>query len=452
MIKCKVFVPAGAIGTGVSQISCDTAKALRPDIIASDAGSTDSGPYYLGTGSQKYSWDGVKADMRKLLILAHQLHIPVAIGSSGLCGVDAGVDKMAAICQEIILEESLGEKKIVCIYTEQEPKKMAQAYRQGRIQPLPGAKPVDENILMQSSHIVALAGVEPFQKALSQGADIVLCGRATDTAIIAAMPLLKGCDPASCWHAAKIAECGSLCTDILADGGGVFLTFDEEGFIVEPTNPAAHCTPYSVYAHMLYENTDPFVLHEPGIQIDVRNSVYEALDNRRVRVRGARYQFTDYTMKLEGSRLIGYQSVLLAGICDRRICADPKPWLAGLEAHFRTKAKEYRLDESQYSFELRPYGYNGVTGRDPEGPATEILLMAIITAQTQELASQIAKTINPLILHFPVEQGEPMPSFAFPFSPADLEKGAVYSFTLHHVIQLSDPLEIVRFREVMIHG
>ncbi len=450
--ECKVFVPAGAIGTIVSQISCDTAERLKPDIIACDAGSTDSGPYYLGTGSQKYTHEAVKADMEKLLVLADKLHIPIAIGSSGLCGVDKGVDDLADICNEIIREKELAPKKLVCIYTEQDPDAIAKYYEAGKVEALEGAPEINSEIISQCSHIVALAGAEPFQKALAQGADIVLCGRATDTAIIASMPLMKGCHAASAWHAAKIAECGALCTDTVADGGGVFLTIDDTGFTVEPTNPAAHCTPTTVSAHMLYENANPFVLHEPGVLVDVSGSTYTALDDRRVRVEGSTIQSAPYTMKLEGSRLMGYQAVLMVGIRDRRICANPAPWLKKMEMFFHMKAKEYGLDDRMFTFELRPYGWNGVTGQPNPNPAQEILLMAIITAKSQALATKIAKLANPLLLHFPVEQGEPMPSFGFPFSPAHMERGAVYSFTLHHIVHLDDPFEITRFREVTLNG
>lgn len=44
MSICKVFVPYGSVGFGISQEDFDAAMALEPDIISSDAGSTDLGP------------------------------------------------------------------------------------------------------------------------------------------------------------------------------------------------------------------------------------------------------------------------------------------------------------------------------------------------------------------------------------------------------------------------
>ena len=50
MNTCRVFVPYGALGTGIAEESFDAGGRMKPDVIACDAGSTDSGPYYLGTG------------------------------------------------------------------------------------------------------------------------------------------------------------------------------------------------------------------------------------------------------------------------------------------------------------------------------------------------------------------------------------------------------------------
>ena len=38
-----------------------------------------------------------------------------------------------------------------------------------------------------------------------------------------------------------------------------------------------------------------------------------------------------------------------------------------------------------------------------------------------------------------------MPSYAFIFSPAEMERGAIYEFKLYHTVSVKDPLELVRF-------
>ena len=39
-----------------------------------------------------------------------------------------------------------------------------------------------------------------------------------------------------------------------------------------------------------------------------------------------------------------------------------------------------------------------------------------------------------------------MPSYAFPFSPAEIERGQVFEFHLNHVVHTTSPFELVRTR------
>ncbi len=58
--------------------------------------------------------------------------------------------------------------------------------------------------------------------------------------------------------------------------------------------------------------------------------------------------------------------------------------------------------------------------------------------------------LNPYLLHHPLDPAEEQPSFAFPFSPAELSRGAVYEFCLHHVLELADPMEAFRLEVIEI--
>jgi hypothetical protein len=42
--------------------------------------------------------------------------------------------------------------------------------------------------------------------------------------------------------------------------GGVLVEIDQHGFTVPPLDPPAACTPTTVAAHMMDENSDPFLL------------------------------------------------------------------------------------------------------------------------------------------------------------------------------------------------
>ena len=442
MKKCNVFIPIGALGMGVSKKSVETAIALSPDIIACDAGSTDSGPYYLGTGTCKYARESIKRDLRLIIEAGQRLKVPVVIGSCGTCGSDRGVDENADILAEICQEADY-RLKLAKIYSGQNPETLIQKYQNGKIIPLEEAPEIGEYTFLECSNIVALAGVEPFVKALEKGVDVILCGRATDTAAIAALPLIKGCDPASVWHAAKIGECGGICAT--KPTGGLFLWCDEEGVTIQATEPGNSVTVYSASAHMLYENTSPYEIIEPGVFVDVKDCVYTAIDDDKVRITGAVYQETPYTLKLEGSGPVGYQTLSLVGIVDDRVLADPITWIDALSTHAKEQLKKVGLSTG-FTYSLRAYGYNAVTGMPPSPGQIpcELGLLLTVTANTQELATKVAKIFNPILLHFPVAEDEQMTSFAFPFSPAEVEKGIVYEFKLNHIVKVDDPMELIR--------
>lgn len=450
-MECRVFVPCGALGSGIAEESFAKGMELRPDIISCDAGSTDSGPYYLGTGKGKYARNSVKHDLQLIITAAQRAGIPVTIGSASTCGTDSGVDELAVICKEICEEENI-HAKVTLIYSEQDPVELKKRLGDGRIAPLLAAPEIDAAVLDSCTHIVGLAGVEPFIKALKEGADIVICGRSTDTAVLAALPVMKGCDEAAAWHGAKVCECGGLCTtDPMS--GGVFLTVTDKGFIVEAVGETGECTPYSVSAHLLYENSDPIHLVEPGVEIDVSQAHYQQLENGRVYVEGAKLQRSkQYTMKLEGAGPNGFQTVILVGIRDRDVMRAPMEWIKKISEFMEKRFRNLGVDRSKFSYSIRPYGYNAVYGGSvPEGYVpNELGLLLVVTAESQEIATQTAKLFNPYMLHYPMRTDAQLPSYAFPFSPSEMERGQIYEFKLNHVVMVDDPLELVRFKNMKL--
>lgn len=442
---CRILVPSGVLGSGCPQAAFDRGLSLAPDAIAVDAGSTDSGPFYLGAATSKMTRKATKRDLRQLMIGRAERGVPLLIGSCGTSGTDAGVDWMAAICEEVARE--LGQTvSIALLYSEQQVPVLIERLAEGKITPLPPSGDATPDLFAGCDHVVALMGFEPFARAIEAGADIVLAGRTTDTAVIAAVPLMRGLPPGACWHAAKIAECGGLCTTH-SRRGGVMLAIDADGFTVEPLAADNACTPYSVSAHMLYENADPFELKEPGVVLDASQAQYAALDQRTVRVTGSRHRPMPYTMKLEGSGAVGFRTMVFSGIAEPKIMAELSDYLGRLRQHLVEGIETvlgYSSDE--YDLEMRPYGANALAppgAPPPDRVPAEIGLMTLITAATQEVATEIAKYCNPYLLHYPRRADDPLPSFAFPFSPAEIELGRLYAFKLNHVVHVADPHELV---------
>ena len=288
----RILIPSGALGLGYDKAALDRAVAAKPDLIAIDGGSTDSGPSYLGRGVSKYATESTKIEWQGLIEARAAAGCPLVIGTAGTCGTDSTVDWLYNITLEILSD--LGQSaKIARLYSEQDPAKIAQT----PLSPLSAAPHVDAGTIQNCTHIVALAGAEQIQTALNTGADIIIAGRTTDTAIIAALPLQNGNHAGAAWHGAKIGECGALCATN-PQSGVILVDFDETGFTVTPMADGAKATPHTVSAHMLYENSDPFILFEPGGHLDVTRATYTAIDDVAVPVTGSnRVPSGTYTVK-----------------------------------------------------------------------------------------------------------------------------------------------------------
>ncbi|TWD75995.1 uncharacterized protein DUF1446 [Variovorax beijingensis] len=443
----KVMVPCGSLGSGVRESEIEYGLAKGADVIATDAGSTDSGAAYLALGKSKNNRGAVKRDLGILLRAHAKTGIPIIVGTAGQAGGDLNVDWTRDILLELARELGIAPK-IALLYSEQEKASLKAFNRQGKVRPLPPLGPLEDSAIDACEHIVGLMGVEPFIAALEAGADIVIGGRSTDTAVLASYPIWKGAPWGASWHAGKIAECGAQCCLNPADGAGVLLTIDERGFEVEPLSTTNRCTPHSVSKHMLYENSDPHFLHEPGGVLDVTGAVYVEHGERAVRVEGAKWVTQPYTMKLEGAAAGNYQTLMLIGIQDPDVLNNVNAFHDRLlEALYERTRKSIPAEElGEFHISLRMYGWNAVTGDVPVNvpPPREIGVLLVATAGTQELANAIAHACNPYFFHYPMVMNKELPSYGFAFSPADVPRGQVFEFKLNHVVAIDDPLSLVR--------
>lgn len=439
----KVLIPSGALGLGYDRDALARGIAEQPDIIAIDGGSTDSGPHYLGTGTSKYSRGSTKAEWAELMEARAQAGVPLVIGTAGTCGADDAVDWLVDITREIASER--GEVlKLAVLKSGQDADALTSALEAGRITPLDPAPDISAELLRDCTNIVVLAGAEQIQAALDTGADIVIAGRTTDTAIISALPLANGCHAGGAWHGAKIGECGALATTS-PNTGTILIEFDADGFTITPMGQEARATPHTVSAHMLYENSDPYRLFEPGGYLDVSDAVYEALDDRRVRVTGSEWvQTAPYTVKLEGARRAGFQTVSLVLVRDPRYVEHIRAWVDDIQA--KCTAKAAARVGGAFQIDMRIIGADATLGALDVNAriGSELGVLGIVTAETEALSREVAKMLNPYLLHHPLTEQEEMPTFAFPFSPPEMPRGAVYEFCLNHVLALENPMDAFR--------
>lgn len=448
-MEIRVLAGNGCLGTGFKPESLERGVAMKPHVIACDAGSTDSGPSSLGAGRPKLSREACKRDLRLLLIARDRLQVPLIVGSCGTSGRDVGVDWVTGMAREIAVEENLSFRLAV-IKSDQQPDYLKQQLANGLVRPLQSAPPINASTF--DSPVVGMMGTEPIMAAIEQGAQVILAGRASDSALYAAVPVALGADPGLAWHAAKTLECGAACAVVPA-ADSMFATIRDDHFDIEPLDPEARCTPAGIAAHTLYENANPFLLTEPGGVIDTEAATYEALDERRVRVRGSRFHHSDeYTIKLEGAAIAGYQTVIVGGVRDPHVIKALPSLVQRAQAYFRERVTDLfgdTLKPGEYDIEYRLYGIDGVMGdleplRDSATPH-ELGVLITVTAPSQEQANKIASLVAHVSAHLPVPAYEGIVStIAYPYSPPEIPRGAVYRFTLNHVNVPATPLDMFR--------
>lgn len=298
MVEVRVLSATGMLGSGFLESSFERGLSLAPHVIACDAGSTDGGPAYLGSGAPYFTDEATGRDLRLMLRGALRLGVPMIVGSCGFSGCDAGVDGLRDVVLRIAREEGM-HFRLALIRADQDPEAMVEFLEAGRILPLSPQTPISADLLRRSARIVGAMGHEPVEAAIEAGAQVILAGRATDTSLFACVPLMRGGGAGPAWHAAKTLECGTAATAQRKRPDSIMAWVRDDHFDIAPLDPEGRCTPQSVASHTLYENADPYLIVEPSGTLDTGPATYEALDDRTVRVRGSLFHPAErHTIKL----------------------------------------------------------------------------------------------------------------------------------------------------------
>ncbi len=296
----RILAASGQLGYGIPEAALQRGLARRPHLIGCDMGSIDPGPYYLGSGQMAAPAAMVYRDLELVLTAALAQGIPLIIGSAGTAGARPQLEATVALVRAIAQAKGL-RFRLTTVASDLAPELVLQALRAGQLQPIgPMANPTEADIL-QCSHIVGQCGTETLARALREPTDVLIAGRACDTAVFAALPEMLGYPTALCQHMAKIIECTSLCCNPSARDA-MLAELDQDGFTLESMNPLAHATPASVAAHALYEQANPFEVDEPTGTLLLQQAQYQALDAHRTRVSGAQWRpRPQATLKIEGA-------------------------------------------------------------------------------------------------------------------------------------------------------
>src|ERR1700737_781801 len=103
----RILGASGQLGYGVPTPAFSAGLDRRPHLIGCDMGSIDIGPYYLGSGELATAPAATQRDLRKVLLGALKLKIPLVIGSAGSAGSKPHLEKTLAIVRNIAREEGL---------------------------------------------------------------------------------------------------------------------------------------------------------------------------------------------------------------------------------------------------------------------------------------------------------------------------------------------------------
>ncbi|RYP68842.1 hypothetical protein DL771_006460 [Monosporascus sp. 5C6A] len=421
---CHIVTPIGMLGYGVDVKQVDAALEKftatgEPTALILDSGSTDSGPQKLALGGMTVPRGSYVRDLQKLVASARKFNVPLLLSSAGGSGTNYNTREIVKIIDEVAHRNPTGKFKVVALYADMDKEFARERLHAGVVTPCSSAPPLAEADIDESVVIFCAFAEYCYQK-LNLGEQLdKYTRRGTFT------------------HVGEILECGGLCAE--PKGGGVIATIRLDGsFEITPMAPNATCTPVSVAAHTLYENTRPDTLFGPGGHIDLSNSQYELLEDRRtVRVRGSRYVYTKetkgiYQIKLEAAKLAGYRAMYVGAHKDPVLIGQMEKFLATVKGYVKM---EHADVAEPWELEWHIIG-KGDNGNVPQ----EVGLIGESLAPTQELATSIVAKAKVATIHAPY-RGLKATSGNFAHGIGGLYTvplGPCAEFCIYHLVELKE--------------
>lgn len=294
-------------------------------------------------------------------------------------------------------------------------------------------------------------GAEPFLDAMyaEPGYNVVIGGRSYDPAPFVAFMahIVMGSErttldqlPKSVlggfFHVGKILECGAQCAVPKTKAARATIYTDGK-FDVTPLEPGVRCTALSVAAHTLYEKPRPDLLHGPGGGLDLTESTYTELEDKKtVRSSGARFRhaFADglpYTIKLEGARTKGYRTLFIGAFRDSILTAQIDEFFERVRAYVKQQHQQYAAED--WDICLHKLG-----AYDPAAPG-EVCVVGEALGVTQELANSVSNTARVACIHGPYPgQKATSGNLAFGIGgKTEIEAGPCAEFCIYHLMNLT---------------
>jgi len=425
----RVLSASGQLGYGIPAASFERGMARWPHFVSANMGSINPGPYDLATGLMDAPGSSARRDLALVLAATLKAGVPPIIGSAATADAQSQLDRVTAPVREIAAE--LGHSlRLVTMASDILAEGVVQALAQGRLAAIgPMPDPTEDEIL-SFSHIVGQCGVETFQPTLKADPDVILVGRACDTAIFAALPALLGYPLGLALHMAKIIGCASLCCE--PGGRDAMLTeLTTDGFTPESRNPARQATSDSMAAQALYEQASPETVEEPGGTLHLQSARHEAVDQRRTHVSGACFApRLRPTLKIKGATRLCARALLVAGVDDPGLIDVLDAVLQDVTVKVRSPIPG--------DWQLVPHVYGrGAAPRlaPAQQSAHEVGLVLEFIAPERELARTLAAVYKQNLLH----HGYPARvttagNLAFALTPSVVDADMACRFVLHHIM------------------
>lgn len=456
MDEITIVTPVGCIGNrGVDNNALKLAMAsYKPNALAMDAGSMDCGPWYLGAGREHSPSLNIDYDLDVIISAGLKAKVPVIIGSAGGSGAKAHVDKTIQRIKRLAAKNGW-KFKLAVIYSDVTNDFLVSRAKGASTIPgttsMQDGRPLSTEEAKISTTIVGMMGVEPIIDALKVGADVVLCGRAADAAVIAAFPMWKGADPGLALHMGDIMECGESAAEeikptlraLTHNRIPIVGTIRKGEFVLRPAVDTLACTPNSCLMHSFYERSDLRFAKFPNGTLDRGASKYEALNQNATRISGAKFNNEPYSILLEGVKPVGYRSLFIFGVRTPNMIAQLDQILADVDAMEQKLFGEY----GKVQIHWHKFGKNAVLQQaETETNPSEIGVIADVIAPTQDLAHDIAYDLLTRVSFWRYPgRYTTAGSIAMTFSPAVFDGGQVFEFNIYHSLTIQD------YRSVFSH-
>ncbi len=444
MGSTRIICPNGHLGFApLKPESFHLGVAERPDFIAADSGSDDVGPVPLGSDTSTSPRQWQEHDLEEMLLAARKLGVPMIICSAGDTGTKSRVDLYVSMIKSLAEKHGLAKFKVGYFYSEVSHDYLREKMRSGSpILGLDNRPDLTPEELDATDRIVAMAGARPFMKLLEQGADVIIGGRSSDSAVFAGAALHRGHGFSESYYLGKVMECASFCAEPYGGKETILGEVTDDGdVLVTAMSPAQRCTIASVAGHAMYERSNPYHEYVAGGLLDMTNCSYEQVAEKTTRITGAQFvPANEIRVKLEGAGKLGERYVGIASIRDPYTIANVDQVIEWA----KTQVRE-RFGETGYELHYNVFGKNGVMGDlEPvhQPQSHELCIVVQSVAPSAEMAEEICMTGTRQMFYarLPDVKGT-AGSVSFLLDEV-LRASPGYTWTLNHTVAVDDEMEL----------